>query len=333
MTEPRLAAQQHQPVPQLGMGIHVESAGRGRVDHPVVGHHHQPDLVGQGLAQLHGLGVDGRELLEPLRRVHAVLVAGPVEVTVVEVGQRRAVARAGDRAGDPLPDPVRADVAGAPVRGDGQPAAVELALVDHVDPDPCVGEPGEGGRMRLPLQRVHRLVPEQRVQQPVGAGHPAGEADQPVGARGQAGAQRGQAGGRRRRDPRRPGLGTGHRGPGQRGEVRRGVGMALQQLPAEAVDQEHDIGLGLGQHQAGRRLEHVGAEGAADRRDDVAEPSVTVGRLDEGRGRRRRQPTGHPAWVRAESCSAKDSRSATASAPSAAAEARREKSSEASTPV
>ena len=119
-------------------------------------------------------------------RVDAVLVAGPVEVAVVEVGQRRAVAEPGHRGGDPLADPVRADVAGTAVRGDGQPAAVELALVDHVDAHAGVGEPGEGGRVRLPLQRVDLLVPEQRVEQPVGARHPAGEADQPVRARGSA---------------------------------------------------------------------------------------------------------------------------------------------------
>ncbi len=41
----------------------------------------------------------------------------------------------------------------------------------------------------------------------------------------------------------------------------------------------------------------------------------------------------HPEWVRAESCSANDSRRGTASWPSAAAETRSEKSSEASTPV
>ena len=88
MPEARLTAEQDQPVAQLGVVVHVEpGAGGGRVDHPVVGHDHEPDLVGERLAQLHRLGVDRGQLLEPLWRVDAVAVPGPVEVAVVEVGE------------------------------------------------------------------------------------------------------------------------------------------------------------------------------------------------------------------------------------------------------
>ena len=65
---------------------------------------------------------------------------------------------------------------------------------------------GERGGVRLPLQRVDPLVPEQRVEQALGARDPAGEPDQAVRARRQAGAERGQAGRRRRRDARGAGL-------------------------------------------------------------------------------------------------------------------------------
>jgi len=66
-------------------------------------------------------------------------------------------------------------------------------------------------------------------------------------------------------------------------------------------------------------------ERAPDGGHDVAERPVAVRRLDEG----------HPGQdrVRALSCSAKASSPTTASSPSAAAETRREKSSEARTPV
>ena len=116
------------------------------------------------------------------------------------------------------------------------------------------------------------------------------------------------------------------RGVGQqRGEVRRRGGVPLQQLRAEAVDEEQDVRRRLGQHQAGGRREGVTAERAGDRRDDVPEPAVAVRGLDERLGQLE--------WVLAESCSANDSRRGTASWPSAAAETRSEKSSEASTPV
>ena len=93
-------------------------------------------------------------------------------------------------------------------------------------------------------------------------------------------------------------------------------------------DDGHDTGLyswdvfeRLGQDQGGRGTRHP--EGAPHGRDDVRQRPVAV---------RRRQEAGQDR-VRALSCSAKASRPVTASWPSAAAETRSEKSSEASTPV
>ena len=70
-------------------------------------------------------------------------------------------------------------------------------------------------------------------------------------------------------------------------------------------------------------------DGRTHRGHHVDQRTAPVGRLDEGRldGR------AHAPWVRADRESAKASSSATASVPSAVAEARMEKSSEASTPV
>ena len=73
------------------------------------------------------------------------------------------------------------------------------------------------------------------------------------------------------------------------------------------------------------------AERGGHRRDDVAEGPAGVRRLDE-RLRHDAVTAGH-ACVRADSCSAKDSSPPTASAPSAAAETRSEKSSADRTPV
>ena len=106
--------------------------------------------------------------------------------------------------------------------------------------------------------------------------------------------------------------------------------MVAQQLEAEAVDEEDDVAARLGQHAAPSAAEAgVDAERAGDRREHVPQRPVA-------RRRARRRPglgpaRRHPA-VRADSVSAKASRLATASGPSAAALTRSEKSSEAEHP-
>ena len=98
---------------------------------------------------------------------------------------------------------------------------------------------------------------------------------------------------------------------------------------AEPVDQEHDVRRSFRQHQPAGCGEYVGAERVRDRGHDVAQRAAPVRRFDE----RARLVVAQLAWVRAESCSANDSNRATESWPSAAAETRSEKSSEARTPV
>ena len=188
-------------------------------------------------------------------------------------------------------------------------------------------QPGERRVVRLPLQRVDVLVPHQRVEQLVGAGHPRGEADQPVRAGRQPGAEA-RSGWSRSSTARR-------RSPGawcssSDGEVRRGVGVALAA--------------------GGRRARRRGRRRTPGRR---AAPARSARRRSGGRGRAATAGTTSPservavrrleellhaggdqcACVRAESDSAKVSSPSTASVPSAAAETRSEKSSEASTPV
>ena len=106
--------------------------------------------------------------------------------------------------------------------------------------------------------------------------------------------------------------------------------VALQQLGAEGVDQEDDVRRRRGQHQverrpAGQRGRH--AERLGDGGHHVREGPASVRGFDEV------VEVGHAPRVRDDSDSAKASSPATASAPSAAAETRSEKSSPASTPV
>ena len=91
---------------------------------------------GQGLAQVLGLGVDHRQLLQPLDRGDSVAVPRPVQVAVVQVGQRGTVVRRRDGRRDPLADLVRPDVRRPAVRGHGQPAGGERTVVHHGDRRP-----------------------------------------------------------------------------------------------------------------------------------------------------------------------------------------------------
>ena len=135
-------------------------ASRRAVDHAVVGDDEQPGRGRQRLAQLLGLGVDHRELLQPLGGGHAELVPGPVEVGVVDVGERRA------GAADALTvAAIRSPTRSAPTyvaprcEATRQPGAVEVALVDRGDVHAGAREPAEGGRVRLPLERVDAACP------------------------------------------------------------------------------------------------------------------------------------------------------------------------------
>ena len=76
--------------------------------------------------------VDRGELRAPLRRGDAVAVPGPVEVAVVQVGQRRACAARRLHRDQPLAHPVGADEVDAARARLGEPGAAELALVDVV---------------------------------------------------------------------------------------------------------------------------------------------------------------------------------------------------------
>ena len=100
-----------------------------------------------------------------------------------------------------------------------------------------------------------------------------------------------------------------------------------QLLGPEAVDEEDDVRRGSGQDQPGRCLADRAAERLGDGWYDVGEGPLLVGRLDEP------VVVVHAPWVLADSDSANASSPPTASPPSAAAETRREKSSEAKTPV
>ena len=143
--------------------VDVDVVSAGRVDHPVVGDDQQPHLVGQRVAQLLDVLVDVAQLGPPALRVDARAVTVPVEVAVVDVGEGRPPRGPATAPGDPLADVVGADELRTPLAAPGQPGAGELALADHAGVHARRLEPGERGALRLPLQRVDRLVPEQRV--------------------------------------------------------------------------------------------------------------------------------------------------------------------------
>ena len=110
MAEPRLAAEQHDALAERRVLVEVDPVVRpGESTIPWSATTTSRACAGMSVAELLGLGVDDRQLLEPLGRGDAVAVAGPVQVAVVEVGERRRRGGRGDGAGDPLADPVGVD--------------------------------------------------------------------------------------------------------------------------------------------------------------------------------------------------------------------------------
>ena len=188
-------------------------------------------------------------------RGHAVAVARPVEVAVVEVGEAGPFARRRDGSGDPLPDAVGADELRAAVRRDRQPAPAELALVDHrhrravrrspVNAVACGCHSLGSTCLSHASALSSRSVPGIREVKPTS----------PCAPGRQGGAERGQAGRGRRRDAG----GAGRLATEQRGEVRRRLGVPLQQPRPEAVDQEHDVRRGFRQHQTSGAARRAGA--------------------------------------------------------------------------
>ena len=248
----------------------------------MVGHHHDADVGGQGLAQVLGGHVDHRQLLLPLHRGDPVGVPGPVQVAVVQVGQRGRPGRRLQRGGEALPDAVGADELRAALAGHRQPGGRERALVHHRRVHAGGGHPAERGRVGLPLAGVDAGVPEQRVEQPVAARDAGGVPDDPVRARGQGRAQRREAGRGGGRHPHRRG---GLRAE-QRVQERRLLGVVAQQLVAEAVDEEDDVPPTLGELDRGGAEAGVDTHRGRDRGQDVAERAVAVGRGGELVGHR-----------------------------------------------
>ena len=136
-----------------GCVVDVEPALRRRVDHAVVGDHERSGRRGGSASRSCSASAS---IIDSCcchwRRRDAVPVPGPVEVAVVQVGQRRR------RAGRPATAAaIRSPTLSAPTNsaprcaGDGQPGAGELPLVDDGRCTPAAAQPGERGRVRLPL--------------------------------------------------------------------------------------------------------------------------------------------------------------------------------------
>ena len=283
----------------------------------------------QGVAQLLGLGVDDRQLLEPLGGGDAVAVAGPVEVAVVEIGQRRPRGRGRDGAGDPLTDPVGVDPVAAALGGQGEPRAAELPLVDRRDLD-AGGRRAAGTRWgaaatargRRPCPRTARSAggrsPGTREVKPTTPWAP-GVSPVPSEVRLVAVVD---------------GTPAVPVEPGASSEARYGAACAVsrEQVGPQPVDQEHDVRRRRRERQRrplGPRRD-VRPERSPDRGQDVGQRALVVRRLEEVL---HVDAPAAQACVRAESDSAKASSDGTASGPSAAAETRIEKSSAASVPV
>ena len=299
----------------------------GRVDHAVVGDHddaHVAAAASRAAARPAASTID--ELQLPRRGRDAVAVAGPVEVAVVHVGQRRLGARGREHARPSARRPCRRRRTRRRAARDGQPGLRRTRACSR----PWCARPAAASRPNAvgcgchsrgstDLLHISALssssVPGIREVKPT----------TPCAAGRQRGAERGQAGG----GGRRHADGGGRLLAEQRVQERRLVGVVAQQLVAEAVDEEDDVGRApraAPATSAGR----PGVDARARGRPRAARRPASGPRRRARRSRT--QTVVHPA-VRADRASAKPSRLATASGPSAAALTRSEKSSAVSSPV
>ncbi len=273
--EPCLAAEHHHPVEQVGVVVDVEPLASGAESTmPWSATTTIRVSAGRRLAQMLGGRVDHRQLLLPLRRVDAVAVPGPVEVAVVHVGQRRLLpSRCLDR-GEPLPHPVGADELGAAVAGDGEPGAMRSRACSR----PSSRTPAAASRSNAVGCGCHSRGSTLELQNSALSrssvpGIRAGEADHAVGPGVSAVPS----------DVRLvavvDGTPTVAGSPRWRVQERRLLGVVAQQLVAEPVDEEHHVAAApRGSSSVRRRQTRVDPEGRADRREDVAERPVRVGR-------------------------------------------------------
>ena len=329
--EPRLAAEQGH-ARRAARGARRRRSGSRRRSRPCRGRRPRPaaPACGQRLAQLLGLGVDHRQLLQPLGRGDAVPVAGPVEVAVVEVGQRGPCSTAARPRRRSARRPGRRRRSSAPRwAATVRPLPRELALVDHRDR----ARPAPASRAKAVGCGCHSsgstsLSQNSALSSWSVPGHPRGEADQPVRAR-RSGRCRARSGWSRWSTARRRCRARGRPSSEERNGA--ACGVALEQLGAEPVDQEDDVRRRrrAAPARSARLAERRVPRARGDRRHDVAERAVAVGRARRRPARRGDQPRG---------CARRAPRRRRAAgprrpAPSAAAETRSEKSSEASTPV
>ena len=166
---------------------------------------------------------------------------GHVQIAVVDIDKRRLGLRGERCSGHPLPQTVGSAEARAAQPGRCEPRLPEPALSDHGDRHPGSARPLEHGRMRLVRSRIDRRVPLEGIQQCRPARDPGRVPEHTVSSWREPGAKAGEARRCRRRAPNRDGT------PGERGQERRLGRVGTQQVPPQAVDQQHAVPPGRGQ--------------------------------------------------------------------------------------
>ena len=240
MARADLTADRRDTVGQGLGGVDVDDRGFLHRHHAVVGHHREQSAGRQAVEDRLDQGVHLPQLHTPRVRAGTVHVSDEVEVGVIGVAEAAVDEHRPDRRGE-IAQRVDPAVASAAQHRTGEAGAVELRAGDDAD----LHAAGLGAlEHRLPwLHGFGRDVitqvgtprvgpPAQRVDDP-DAGQPERHPDHAVLARATAGTHRGQARRGGRRETHLQGL------AGQSAEYRRVGGVAVQQIRAETVDEQH----------------------------------------------------------------------------------------------
>ena len=155
---------------ELAVGAQVDAVVGVGVDHAVIGTQDDPGAGRDAADQLGHGGIEALELCQPLLTEPAVLVAGLVQLTDVEVHQGRAAAQCAGGQTGPILQTIGSQVRGTPQGRLGQAGAGEAGWSD-AHRAPC-GKALEDRGNVLPCPRAGSVVtlPGDEAEDLVGAG-------------------------------------------------------------------------------------------------------------------------------------------------------------------
>jgi hypothetical protein len=203
-------------------------------------------------------------------------VPGPVHFRQVAVDEAYAVAQGVEHGFDGVQRVLDGPVAGVAGGHPGQPGPGEQSAVDYGRRQPGRARLVEQRRHGLPCERIGVVEPERVIEDPIGAGHIAGEGEYAVRAGQRTGAEAHQAGRCGGREAARDRAAARIDQSGQCG----GIDTGVQLMPAEPVDHQHDdLAHAVQLFLEPQRIPRVRqAHGGQDAGDDVAQPAVGVTR-------------------------------------------------------